>query len=813
MIRVEVDRIYYEYRIQTGENGLIKIIEVTEPISENSKIKVYIDDSDYTEYFTNLDAFNNRHGASGNLIESCEFICLLDREIIILKVNVDSKFSTSINREELSKWKNNLWKLVKEVESDFNKNYIRRYLIHSMCGYESLERRNYENIADIIIKNYIKMLQSYKYIIENSVFTNTESKLYCNEHVEANSARSDLLNDMLGEKKLDAQWHEKVYIKYNTDEIVYLRYMFYRFTVIIAKCIKSIAGLKNKSSNTTYWETIGILKKIERKFSVIGVNCHVCLPQRALYNRKYKFIYSIYRNIMSRLGLTTSFSERLEKESLNGINYLSKLFEVAVFSKVVNIVRSQTRLEPECILNKGLLYKFVSDLYVVYIYLPFSNDLSAIGLESVKVCDKEARLDIIVSLEINGKLSSCIVFDAKYKYYELYDEDIGQMVRYANAVTSNGNLVVENCYLVFPFNKSTLNNVNTVDKKYHILADDLYKDTTLEFILANELSVIEHALEQGTEIDIIPESNSKEILRTYTVNNITYIVPRKIIEYNGNQTIKTFNIPSNTNSGLVESGICRVDDNDRYWFKWGKWRYGEHYYITNAIIDKSYEIKLSMFIELELPARLLEYAYGKDKEKTIEFMNSVVWCICDNEDDGICTIKETGYNYNLSHMANISFNRVDKILRELDIELEVLIPKEVFCSRFIALDIDKCYQDNINLEEFLSVSEMENLILIGTCIENIYIKTFNFKVSTYAEALHILLCYLVFIEYVEIDKMIDTNIISTDALKYMNPNVIPSTNLFYECNATPFYLVAVMETLSKMYDVDIKLKINIDEHS
>lgn len=814
-IRVQVDRIYYEYRMQTSENGLIKVIEVTQPISENSKIKVYIDNCDYTKYFTNLDAFNNQHGACGNLIESCEFACLLDREILILKVNVDSKFNTSMNRKELNKWKNNLGKLVREVEFDFNENYIRKHLVRSMCGYKSLERRNYENIADIIIKNYNKLLQYYKYIMENSVFNNTESKLYCNEHVEANSARSDLYNDMLGEKKLDVQWHEKVYIKYDTEEIVYMRYMFYMITVTIDKCIKSIAGLKNQFSNTisnrTCRETIDILKKIRKKFSVIGVSCHVCLPKRALYNRKYKFIYTIYKSIMSKLGLITSFSERLEKESLNGINYLSKLFEIAVFRKIVNIVRSQTRLELDCILNNGLLYKFVSDLYTVCIYFPFGKDLSAIGLKSVRVCDKESRLDIIVTLEVNNELTSVIVFDAKYKYYGFYDEYIGQMVKYANSVTSNGKLVVSNCYLVFPFNKSTLNNINTVDKKYHILTDDLYKDTTLERILINELSVIEHALEQGIESEIIPESRSKEILRTYAVNNIIYTVPRKTIEYNDDQTIKTFNIPRNANSALVDSGICRVNDNDSYWIKWGKWEYGEDYSITNALLDKSYEIKLSMFIELELPARLLEYAYGKDKEKTVEFMNSVEWCICDNKFKGICTIKETGYNYNISHMSNISFNRVFKILRELYIELEVLIPKEVFFSRFKTLDIDKCCQNNINLEGFLSFSEIRNLILIETRIESIYIKTFNFKVSTYAEALHILLCYLVFIEYVDIDKMLDTNIISTDALKYMNPNVIPSTNLFYEYTEVSINSVAVMETLSKIYDVDIKIKIN--EHS
>lgn len=814
MIRVEVDRIYYEYRIQTSENGLIKVIEVTEPICENSKIKVYIDDSDYTEYFTNLDAFNNRHGASGNLLESCEFICLLDREIIILKVNVDSKFSTSMNREELSKWKNNLGKLVRKVESDFNKNYIRRYLIHSMCGYESLERRNYENIADIIIKNYIKMLQSYKYIIENSVFTNTESKLYCNEYVEANSARSDLFNDMLGEKKLDAQWHEKVYIKYDTDEIVHLRYMFYKFTVIIEKCIKCIAGLKNQfgntTSNRTCEDTIDILNKIRKRFGVIGVNCHVCLPQRALYNRRYKLIYIIYSNIMRKFGLISSLSERLEKESLNSINYLSKLFEIAVFSKIVDIVKSQTRLEPECILNKGLLYKFISDFYVVCIYLPFSNDLSAIGIESVKVCDKEARLDIIVTLEVNNKLSNCIVFDAKYKYYGLYDEDIGQMVRYANAVTRNGKLVVSNCYLVFPFNKSTLDNINTVDKKYHILTDDLYKDKALEVILANELAVIDNALEQGTEVDvdIIPESKSEEISRTYSVSNLIYTIPRKTIEYNDDKTIKTFNIPSDANSGVDDSGIYRIDSNNDYWFKWGKWEHINYYRITNVLIDESYEVKLCM--DLELPARLLEYAYRKDRAKTVEFMNSVEWCVCDRKDKGLRTIKETGYNYNISHTVNILFNRVNTILRELDIALEVLIPKEEFYSIFKALDLDKCYQNNIDHKEFMSISEARHLMLIGTCIVNIYIKKFNFKVTTYAEALYILLCYLVFIEYVNIDEILDANIISTDILKYNYPNVIPSTNLFFEQTENVNDLIAVMETLSKIYDVDIKIKININ---
>lgn len=811
-IRVQVDRSYYEYRIQNIKNGLIKVIEVIKPISENSKIKVYIDECDHTQYFTNLDEFNNQHSAFGNLIESCKFLCLLDGKIIILKINVDSKFSKSMNREELNKWKNNLGNLVREVESDFNKDYIRKYLVHSICGYKSLERRNYENIADIIINNSHKLLEFYKYIIENRVFSNTESKLYYNEHVEANSAMSDLYNDMLGAKNLDVQWHEKVYIKYDTDEIVYLRYMFYKFTVTIDKCIESIARLNNQFSNTTsnrtYRETIDRLNKIRKKFSVIGVDCHVDLPQRALYNEAYKFIYTIYENIITRLGLITNLSEILENERLNSINYLSKLFEIAVFRKIVNIVRSQTRLEPECISKNGLLYKFVSEFYTICIYFPSSNDLSEVGLESVTVCDKKSRLDIIVTFEVNNKLISCIVFDAKYRYYGLYDEYIGQMVRYANAVTSNGNLVVSNCYLVFPFNESTLNNVNTVDKKYHILTDDLYKETTLEFILVNELSVIEHLLKQGTEVEIIPESNAKEILRTYIVNNIIYTVPKKTIEYNADQTIKTFNIPCNANLCLVESSICRVGDNNMYWLKWGIWIYGKHYRITNVLLDKSYEIKLSMFIELELPARLLEYAYGKDKKKTIEFMNNVEWCIYDNKYKGICTIKETGYNYNISHMSNISFNRVFKILRELGIELEVLIPKEVFFNRFKTLDIDKSYKNNIKLEEFLSFSEMRNLILIGTRIESIYIKTFNFKVSTYAEALHILLCYLVFIEYVDIDKMLDISIISADALKYMNPNVIPSTNLFYEYTEVPINSVTVMETLSKIYDVDIKIKIN-----
>ncbi|AQR93403.1 hypothetical protein CLSAP_07010 [Clostridium saccharoperbutylacetonicum] len=813
-ISVQVDKIYCKYWIQTSENGLIKVINLNQPIGENSKIKIYINNCDYTEHFTNLDEFNNQHSAFGNLLGSREFICLMNTEIIILKIDVDSKFSTSTNRDDLDKWKNNLEKLVREVECDFSKSYIRKYLVRSMYGYARLERANYENISDVIIKNYNKLLKCYKYIMTNKIFKNSESKLYYNEYVEANSIRSDLYNDIFGEKNIDGRWHEKIYIKYDTDEIVYLRYMFYRFTVIIDKCIKSVTTLNNQYSNTissrTCRETLDTLNNIRKKFSLIGVNCPVCLPNRAMYNKRYKFIYNIYKNIISKVELITDFSKRLEKEGIDSINYLSKLYEIALFKKIVNIVSSKTKLVSECISNNGLLYRFVSDLYEVCIYLPFGNDLSAVGLESVAVCDKESRLDIIVNLEVNNKLISCIVFDAKYKYYGLYDEDIGQMVRYANAVTRNGKLVVSNCYLVFPFNKSMLNNLNTVDKKYHILTDDLYKDKTLEFILVNELSVIDHALEQGTEAVIIPEINSKEILRTYTVNNITYTIPRKTIEYNDDQTIKSFNIPSNANSRLADSGIYRVDNKNDYWFKWGKWENRNYYRITNVLIDESYEVKLSM--DLELPARLLEYAYRKDREKTVEFMNSVEWCVCDRTDKVLSIIKETGYNYNISHTVNILFNRVNKILRELDIVLEVLIPKEEFYSIFKTLDLDKCYQNNIDHKEFMSISEARHLMLIGTRIVNIYIKKFNFKVSTYAEALYILLCYLVFIEYVNIDKILDANIISTDILKYNYPNVIPSTNLFFEQTENVNDLIAVMETLSKIYDVDIKLKININEH-
>lgn len=42
---------------------------------------------------------------------------------------------------------------------------------------------------------------------------------------------------------------------------------------------------------------------------------------------------------------------------------------------------------------------------------------------------RKSKLDIVVTLEVNNELSGCIVFDSKYKYYELYDEFIGQMVR------------------------------------------------------------------------------------------------------------------------------------------------------------------------------------------------------------------------------------------------------------------------------------------------------------------------------------------------------------------------------------------------
>jgi hypothetical protein len=156
--------------IEKSRTGLTKTIILLEPISENSTIKVYLDDYDYTDKFNNLSEFNNQHGGAGNLIGSYAFSCKAELENIVIKLDVEAKFLSTEAKKYLGEWKNEIYNLTRTVENNFGVSYIRKYLLYSMYGFDEYEKTNYENIANIFIKNYDKMLKYYSYITSSKIY-------------------------------------------------------------------------------------------------------------------------------------------------------------------------------------------------------------------------------------------------------------------------------------------------------------------------------------------------------------------------------------------------------------------------------------------------------------------------------------------------------------------------------------------------------------------------------------------------------------------------------------------------------------------
>ncbi|WP_455792296.1 hypothetical protein [Clostridium butyricum] len=782
---------------ESTKTRLTKIIRLIKPISENSTIKIFVDGYECTDKFMNLTEFNNQHGGAGNLIGSYIFYYQSESKNIVVKLDVEVKFMLDEYKYDWCEWKSRIRDLVSIVEQKFGVSYVNKYLLRSIYGYEYAENINCESIAHIFIESYKKILKSYENITKNNIFKNTVSNMCYTEYYESNSIKSDIYNDIFNESNKDKVWSERSHIEYNTYEIQYLHYIFYKFVKSINICIEKLERLSlqehNTLSNITLTETLNYLSIIKRKFGSIAVNCIAFLPKRALTNKEYRYIYKIFKKVIAKCKLVEDFSRYLEKETLHSVNYMNKQYEIALFQKIAEVLENQFNKKAKCKKTKnGLLYEFILQNTRINLYFPFGGDLSDINLRVDLKLGKKANLDTIISIESTDSVKIFII-DSKYKYYGIYDEDIGQMVRYANSIKCNRNIKLEliACYLVYPFSKNDKIKMCMLDKKYIALCDDLTNDYMLYNEIQNQLSII------FSERMILGD-----IKNNYFVNK-----DKNIIDYSRDGSVKSFNVSNRVDLELLKNRLYRVE-NERYYFAWGKYLITiGNKYSYHVVLNKKVEIKetnLNYF-----PMVLLEYSYKINKEKTIKFMEKVLWCVSKKDDEFFTySITGTKYYYKLTIDVHENFNRINYISRELDIYLEAIMDVDEFLNKFKFLDLDECYIFNAELEGFIEIGYIRESTM-GINIQSIYIDNkFCFTIYDNMEAIKVILYYLVLIKESDIHKLLETNIVSYDIRIYYKPGLIPGTCLFFEEDEYNNNLFSDLCMLSKLCNIDIKAKVD-----